>query len=230
MRSKPRCIRLFQCQQSRFPLKKGMPAKRAGVVLHAVHAAGSNTRGPRKPPAPAVLVSYIPGRVARPVIPCGPQGRLAGPSVRAGTRERSSSAPHTPGLEIEPRPGGQSAPASPRSTGSVQLPQALLCVEKHPRAGEFTARHTRFAPLLRVSKAATSRLRAKNESITGVQCPYSGCATLSGKTINLPRTGVTCLFYFGCEIYKAMPENPQACLWDEWHPFRAGVFRARRVP
>ena len=26
------------------------------------------------------------------------------------------------------------------------------------------------------------------------------------------------------------PETPQACLWDEWHPYRAGVFRGRRVP
>ncbi len=30
--------------------------------------------------------------------------------------------------------------------------------------------------------------------------------------------------------YKTMPENPQACLWDEWHPIRAGVFRGRPVP
>jgi len=29
-------------------------------------------------------------------------------------------------------------------------------------------------------------------------------------------------------IYKFMPENPQACLWDERHPLRAGVFRGRQ--
>jgi hypothetical protein len=31
-------------------------------------------------------------------------------------------------------------------------------------------------------------------------------------------------------VYQNMPENPQACLGDEWHPIRAGVFRGRRVP
>ena len=31
-------------------------------------------------------------------------------------------------------------------------------------------------------------------------------------------------------VYNYVPENPQACLWDEWHPYRAGVFRGRRVP
>jgi hypothetical protein len=30
------------------------------------------------------------------------------------------------------------------------------------------------------------------------------------------------------EVYKFMPENPQACLWDERHPHRAGVFRGRQ--
>jgi len=29
-------------------------------------------------------------------------------------------------------------------------------------------------------------------------------------------------------FYKFMPENPQACLWDERHPLRAGVFRGRQ--
>jgi|GEM_PF-5668790 len=31
-------------------------------------------------------------------------------------------------------------------------------------------------------------------------------------------------------LYITMPENPQACLWDEGHPYRAGVFRGRRAP
>ena len=31
-------------------------------------------------------------------------------------------------------------------------------------------------------------------------------------------------------IYKIVPENPQACLWDEWHPLKAGVFRGRQSP
>jgi hypothetical protein len=29
-------------------------------------------------------------------------------------------------------------------------------------------------------------------------------------------------------LYNFMPENPQVCLWDEWDPLRAGVFRGRQ--
>jgi hypothetical protein len=38
------------------------------------------------------------------------------------------------------------------------------------------------------------------------------------------------LLFFERYFYQNMPENPQACLGDEWHPIRAGVFRGRRVP